>query len=160
NPVYAEVNGKPQVIFPGGDGWLYSFEPRTGKVIWKFDANPKDSIYVLGGKGTRNDFVATPVVYDNKVYIGVGQDPEHKDAVGHLWCVDITKEGDVSPELVTDDSKFPPTTKPNPNSAVVWHYGGIDPKGQERSYLFGRTLSTCAVHDGLCYAADLTGMFY
>lgn len=160
NPVYAEVNGKPQVIFPGGDGWLYAFEPRTGKVIWKFDANPKSSFYVLGGKGTRNDFVATPVIYDNKVYIGVGQDPEHKDAVGHLWCVDITKEGDVSPELVTDDSKFPPKTKPNPNSAVVWHYGGVDPNGQDRNYFFGRTLSTCAVHDGLCYAADLTGIFY
>src|SRR5262249_37838323 len=23
NPAYAEVNGKPQVIFPGGDGYLY-----------------------------------------------------------------------------------------------------------------------------------------
>ena len=28
NPVYAEVNGKPQVIFPGGDGWLSALNRR------------------------------------------------------------------------------------------------------------------------------------
>ena len=36
---------------------------------------------------------------DNKLYIGIGQDPEHVDGVGHLWCIDMTKTGDVSPEL-------------------------------------------------------------
>src|SRR5260370_37739911 len=124
NPAFAVVNGLPQVVFPGGDGWIYSFEPGTGKLIWKFDCNPKDAAYQLGGRGTRTDFLATPVIYDDKVYIGVGQDPEHEDGVGHLWCIQLTRQGDVSPELVTDDSKFPPKTKPNPNSAKVWHYGG------------------------------------
>src|SRR5439155_27219494 len=41
NPAYAVVQGQPQVIFPGGDGWIYSFSPE-GKLIWKFDCNPKD----------------------------------------------------------------------------------------------------------------------
>ena len=41
NPAYAVVNGKAQVIFGGGDGWLRGFEPETGKPIWKFDCNPK-----------------------------------------------------------------------------------------------------------------------
>ena len=63
NPAYAAVNGQGQVIFPGGDGWLYAFEPYTGKLIWKCDCNPKDSVSHLGPKGTRNDFIATPVVY-------------------------------------------------------------------------------------------------
>ena len=36
----------------------------------------------------------------NKLYIGTGQDPEHVDGVGHLWCIDLTKTGDISPELV------------------------------------------------------------
>src|SRR5204863_7403416 len=105
--------------------------------------------------------IATPVIYDNKVYIGVGEDPEHLVAVGHLWCIDMTKRGDVSPDLVTDGSVFPPKTKPNPNSAKVWHYGGFttpeDRKKLKRNYYFGRTMSTCAVHDGLVYAADLNG---
>src|SRR5213076_1616438 len=45
NPSYGVINGKPQVIFPGGDGWLYAFEPETGKLIWKFNGNPKDAIF-------------------------------------------------------------------------------------------------------------------
>ena len=92
NPVYAEPKGgKPQVVFPGGDGWLYSLDPKTGDLIWKFDCNPKDSFYKLGKDGTRNDFVCTPVVWEDKVYIGTGQDPEHEKGVGHFWCIDITK---------------------------------------------------------------------
>lgn len=157
NPSYAVVQGQQQVIFPGGDGWIYSFEPDRGKLIWKFDCNPKDAFYELGGKGTRSDFIATPVIYDDKVYIAVGQDPEHEVGVGHLWCIDMNKKGDVSPQLVTDDSVFPPKTRDNPNSAMVWHYGGkADPK-TGRNFVFGRTMSTCAIHDGLVYVAELEG---
>jgi outer membrane protein assembly factor BamB len=115
NATYAVVNGQPQVIFPGGDGWLYAFEPKTGKLIWRFDCNPKTAKYGLGGKGLRNEIIATPVVHDNKVYVGVGQDPEHGEGVGHLWCVDITKTGDLSPELFTDPNSDPVKTAPNPN---------------------------------------------
>jgi outer membrane protein assembly factor BamB len=165
NPSYAEVNGRAQVLFPGGDGWLYSFEPRTGRLLWKFDANPKQSRYELGGRGTRSDFVlVAPVIHDGKVYIANGQDPEHFDGVGHLWCLDPTKTGDVSPELITEDDPNPEKrrTKPNPNSAVVWHFGGPEPNPQQagRDYVFGRTMSTCAVHDGLCYACELAGFFH
>jgi outer membrane protein assembly factor BamB len=161
NPAYALVKGQPQVIFPGGDGWIYALEPDTGKLIWKFDCNPKDAFYVLGSRGTRSDFIATPVIYDNKVYIGTGQDPEHEIGVGHLWCIDMTKKGDVSPQLVTDASVFPPKTRANPNSAMVWHYGGpADAKKLGRNYYFGRTMSTCAIHDGLVYAAELGGYLH
>jgi outer membrane protein assembly factor BamB len=163
NPAYAVVKGQPQVVFPGGDGWIRSFD-LDGKLLWKFDCNPKDAVYQLGSRGTRNDFIATPVTYDDKVYIGVGQDPEHLIGVGHLWCIDMTKRGDVSPEIVTDASAFPPKTKANPNSAKVWHYGGPttaeDRKKLLRNYYFGRTMSTCAIKDGICYAADLNGTIH
>jgi outer membrane protein assembly factor BamB len=71
----------------------------------------------------------------------------------------------VSPELVTDNSLFPPKTKANPNSAVVWHYGGVipDPKERaklQRNYYFGRTMSTCAIHEDILYAADLNGSLH
>jgi outer membrane protein assembly factor BamB len=165
NPAYAVVGGQPQVVFPGGDGWIYSFNPADGKLIWKFDCNPKDSKYELAGRGTRSDFIATPVVYKNRVYIGVGQDPEHETGVGHLWCIDMTKKGDVSPELVTNNAVWPPETKKNPNSAMVWHYGGpiADPAQRAklgRNNVFGRTMSTCAIHDGLCYASELLGILH
>ena len=111
NPTWAVINGKPQVIFPGGDGWLRGFDPDSGKIIWEFDGNPKKAPkYVLGAKGDRSDYLATPVVHDNKLFIGLGQDPEHCDGVGHLWCIDLSKTGDISPELVTKDDPEDPTS--------------------------------------------------
>ena len=161
NPVYAEPNGKPQIIFPGGDGWIYAFEPRTGKLLWKFDCNPKASVYRLGGRGTRSDFLATPVVSENKLYIGVGQDPEHDNGVGHFWCIDITKapnnaERDLSPVNDNFDAKAPE----NKQSGLVWHYGGPAPPDAERNYVFGRTMSTAAVHDGLVYIGEQAGWLH
>jgi outer membrane protein assembly factor BamB len=167
NPVFATVQGKPQVIFPGGDGWIYSFTPK-GELLWKFDCNPKGSVYRLGGKGTRSDFVSTPIIHDNKLYIGVGQDPEHLKGVGHLWCIDITKtpknkEKDLSPWSDPRDeapNKFDPKDPRNKDSALVWHYGGKNPEEEGREYLFCRTLSTCAVKDGLLYTGDFDGYVY
>jgi outer membrane protein assembly factor BamB len=134
NPAYGEWDGKGQVLFPGGDGWLYAFEPKTGKLIWKFDMNPKDSVWELGGRGTRNNVISMPVVYDGLVYIGVGQDPEHGEGPGNFWVIDPAgKTGDIT------------------DSSVVWHRGGED---------FHRTMSTAAIHDGLVYIADLSGFLY
>ena len=159
NPVYAEPNGKPMIIFPGGDGWIYAFAPNSGELLWKFDCNPKKSEYKLGGKGTRNDFVSTPVVWENKLYIGVGQDPEHDKGVGHLWCIDITKvpanpEKDLSPK----NDNFNPKAPENSGSGLIWHYGGLAKEDDyERNYYFGRTMSTVAVHDGLLYTSEYDG---
>jgi outer membrane protein assembly factor BamB len=161
NPVYAEPNGKAMIIFPGGDGWIRAFDPKNGDLLWKFDCNPKDSKYELGPRATRNDFVSTPVVWQNKLYIGVGQDPEHKKGVGHLWCIDITKEPkNKDKDLSPVDKKFDPKAEVNKDSGLVWHYGGKAEQGVRRNYAFGRTMSTCAVHDGLCYAADYDGYIY
>jgi outer membrane protein assembly factor BamB len=154
NPTYAEINGQPQVIFPGGDGWLYTFEPKTGKLIWKFDCNPKSSKYLLGGRGTRNEIISTPVVYGNKVYVAVGQDPEHGEGVGHLWCVDPSKASADNVDLSPVNDNFDPRADVNKKSGLVWHHGGVDAKGE---YMFRRTISTCAVHEGICYAANLSG---
>jgi outer membrane protein assembly factor BamB len=159
SPAYAVANGRPQVIFPGGDGWLRGFDPKTGDLLWSFDGNPKKSFYALAAKGTRNDFISTPAVYDNKVYIGLGQDPEHEEGISHFWCIDITKKGDVSP--VNDN--FDPKAPENKNSALVWHYG--EPSKEPRipgrkNYTFGRTISTAAVHDGLVYISEMAGYLH
>ncbi|HAY81837.1 MAG TPA: hypothetical protein DCY79_18695 [Planctomycetaceae bacterium] len=164
NPAYAQPGGKPQVIFPGGDGWIYSFTPK-GKLLWKFDCNPKDAVYKLGGRGTANDFIATPVIYKDRLYIAVGQDPEHDTGVGHLYCIDITKvptrkDKDVSPTLV--DARAPTLQeKPNPDSAQVWHYGGPatkdKPSPTDETYYFGRSMSTCAIMDDILYITELGG---
>jgi outer membrane protein assembly factor BamB len=85
SPAYGVFSGQAQVLFGGGDGWLYSFDPAgengKAKLLWKFDCNPKDSKYALN-RATRNHLIATPVVYDGLVYIAVGEDPEHGEGNG------------------------------------------------------------------------------
>jgi outer membrane protein assembly factor BamB len=162
NATYGTIKGVTQVLFPGGDGWLYSFKPDTGEMLWKFDANPKDSKYELGGKGTRSDFIASPVIHNDKVYIGTGQDPEHLTGIGHYWCIDPSgKKGDISPDLVTDEKADPPKTKPNSNSGVIWHYGGEEKRNfAKREFVFGRTMSTACIIDDILYIAELDGYLH
>jgi outer membrane protein assembly factor BamB len=150
SPAYATVGGKGQVIFPGGDGWLYAFEPETGKLIWKFDCNPKGSQFMIGAKGTRS-YLMFPTVHDNRLYTAVGQQEDNGPGAGHLWCVDLTKTGDVSEELEKG--------KANPNNGVLWHLGGMK-KTDGREYPFGRSISGFAVHDGLVYAAESEGFLH
>ena len=136
NPTYGVIAGKPQVFYPGGDGVLYSHDPKTGKLLWTFDLNPEDSEWELGGSGTRNNVISTPVFHDGIIYVGVGQDPEHGEGPGNLWAVDAAgKSGGV--EI--------------PHSEAVWHRGGDD---------FHRTMSAAAIKDGLLYIADLSGFVY
>lgn len=89
SPTYAVLGGQPQVLFPGGDGWLYSYNSRgdgkgQAKLLWKFDCNPKQSKWILGGRGTRNGYITMPVVYGNKVYLATGEDLDNGEGEGHL----------------------------------------------------------------------------
>ncbi|MEJ2085592.1 MAG: PQQ-binding-like beta-propeller repeat protein [Acidobacteriota bacterium] len=133
NPSYAEIDGRPQVIFPAGDGWVYSFEPESGEILWRFDANPKDAVWRLGGAGTRNNVIAMAAIYEDKAYVGVGQDPEHGEAPGHFYAIDTTLEGDVS------------------EKGKLWAREGEQ---------FHRTISTAAIHDDVVYISDLSGFLY
>jgi len=43
SPVAANVNGRMQVLFGGGDGWLRGYDAASGHEVWRFDGNPKDA---------------------------------------------------------------------------------------------------------------------
>jgi outer membrane protein assembly factor BamB len=184
SPCYAEIGGQPQVIFPGGDGWIYSFDPQgtadgKSRLRWKFDANPKTSRWELGGRGTRNNLIATPVVYHDRVYVAVGQDPEHGEGVGHLWCIDPTRRGDTSPELVFNaanpntpigpkrlqaaDPKQGDLIRSNPNSAAIWHYSQVDQNGDgevDFEETMHRSCGTVTIQDNILYIADFSGLLH
>ena len=168
------VNGRPLLIAPLGDAWVYAYDARTGEKVWKFDTNAKDALYIPGGNGGRNEVIATPVIVGNRMYIGNGQDPEHGTGTGRLWCVDITKTGDISAELPNDAAAEKPKPgdellgakaaigrqgKPNPNSGVVWEFGS-GKKGTPDGERMHRTVSTVAVSEGLCFAADFSGFLH
>jgi len=185
SPAAAVLGGVPQVIFAGGDGWVYSFRADRGQdgrptLLWKFDTNPKESKWVLGGRGTRNSIIATPVIYQEHVFVAVGQDPEHGEGVGHLWCIDPTKRGDVSPQCafrVEGEKRVPlaarreqavnpedgEVAEDNPNSAALWHYSIVD-QNNDGSIDFEeemhRALGSVAVKNDLVFVADFSGLFH
>ncbi|MEZ6050689.1 MAG: PQQ-binding-like beta-propeller repeat protein [Planctomycetaceae bacterium] len=185
SPTYARFGDTEQVLFAGGDGWLYSFVPAgdgagNAKLLWKFDCNPKETKWELGGAGTRNNIIATPVVYDGMVYVAVGQDPEHGEGLGHLWCIDPLKKtdgSDVSPTLAEDkDGKILPhrrlqavnvnadeQTVENPDSAEIWHYTGGDTNDNgeiDWEEEMHRSCGTVAIKDDILYISDFSGLFH
>jgi len=127
SPAVGTIGGVLQVVHGQGDGWVRGFDAATGKELWEFDLNPKDSVWPK----TRNEVISTPVIYDNKVYIANGQDPEHGEGVGHLYCIDATKRGDIT------------------QSGRIWHYDKIR-----------RSISTGALMEGLLYYADFSGFLH
>jgi outer membrane protein assembly factor BamB len=92
SPSVGKVGDTVQVATGQGDGWIRGYEALTGKKLWEFDLNPKDSVWPK----TRNEVISTPVFYENVVYIANGQDPEHGEGVGHLYAIDPTKRGDIT----------------------------------------------------------------
>jgi outer membrane protein assembly factor BamB len=103
SPTVARIGDTTQVMIGQGDGWIRGYEATSGKKLWEFDTNPKDSVWPK----TRNELISTPVVYDGLVYIANGQDPEHGEGVGHLYAIDPTKRGDIT------------------KTGLVWHYDKI-----------------------------------
>ncbi|NND96539.1 MAG: PQQ-binding-like beta-propeller repeat protein [Pirellulaceae bacterium] len=184
SPIHGVFGRTSQVIFPGGDGWLYSFDPKgtpdgKSKLLWKFDCNPKDSVWKLGGSGTRNNVLATPTIHGGLIYVAMGQDPEHGEGDGRIWCIDPTKRGDVSPELVFNntsgdkmvtrsrttacDRDAGDFTRPNPNSAAVWEYTGTDLDGDgEMAFeeTMHRSLSRVVIKNDLVFISDLSGLLH
>jgi outer membrane protein assembly factor BamB len=159
SPSLGTVGDKSLLFFGGGDGICYAFEtmeamsksPSLLKKAWSYDCNPpefrfKDGEpihYRDGDKrrkhGNTNDgsfvgpseIIATPVFYNNRIYVAVGQDPSHGRGKGILHCIDATKTDDIT------------------HSGKIWSYTDID-----------RTISTVSIADGLLYIADVAGRLH
>ncbi len=102
-PAVGDIGGVVQVVSAQGDGWVRGYEALTGKKLWEFDTNPKDSVWPR----TRNEVISTPVIFEDHVYIANGQDPEHGEGVGHFYAIDGTKRGDIT------------------ETGMAWHYDKI-----------------------------------
>lgn len=129
SPGYGVVAGRPQVAFPGGDGWLYAFEPATGKLLWKFNCKAHEKASAEGEPETTFNLVSAPVFAGHRVIIAIGE-PEAGSGPGALRCLDARQHGDVT------------------KTAELWRLGGDD---------FNDSISTVAVHEGLVYATDSPG---
>lgn len=184
SPAYGIIGSVEQVVFAGGDGWIYGFDVKATvrgetKLLWKFDGNPKDSKWVLGGRGTRNNAIAIPMIHNDRVYMTMGQDPEHGEGIGHVWCIDATKRGDISAELVFNkdnpDEPIPhkrlqaaeldkgDIVKSNPNSGLIWKFDQYDTDADgeiDFEETMHRSFSSVVVRDGLAIVPDYSGVIH
>jgi outer membrane protein assembly factor BamB len=132
SPVAAVVNGRTQVLFGGGDGWVRGYDAATGRELWRFDGNPKDAPWrPRPGAVTRLPIVASPVYADGKVFLAMGEDPSHGNGPSLLHAVMPGGERDVR------------------DSQRLWTCREV-----------GRVVGAPVVKDGLLYVADLGGSVY
>jgi outer membrane protein assembly factor BamB len=142
SPSLAMVNGRPLILFPGGDGYVYAFDPDplpvegrgtgTLRKVWSYDANGGNKgAYGRANPNGPSEILATPVWRENRVYVTIGQDWTHGKGKGRLSCIDATLSGDIG------------------KSGTLWAYEKI-----------GRSVSTVALGEGLLFVSDTDGKLH
>jgi outer membrane protein assembly factor BamB/HEAT repeat protein len=132
SPVAANVNGRAQVLFGGGDGWLRSYDAATGYEVWRFDGNPKDARWLpRPGVLSRGSIIASPVVADGRVFVAMGQSPGHGNGPSLIHAISPDGRGDVTA------------------SRLLWTSRDV-----------GRVVGTPVAKDGLLYVGDLGGTIH
>jgi outer membrane protein assembly factor BamB len=111
SPALAEVNGQTLIVFCGGDGVVYAFEPIRAlpsagtvtklKRIWRFDCDPtapKENVheYIRNRQVSPSNIKSMPVFYKNRVYVTVGGDIWWGKEKAWLKCIDATGTGDIT----------------------------------------------------------------
>ena len=138
SPSTGKVNDRQLIFYGGGDGVCYAFDPNPVKAddtsylrkVWWYDCNPPErKKFKYPDAEGPSEINATPVFWKNRVYISVGQDPEHGEGVGNITCIDATKTGDIT------------------KTGKIWSYDKIH-----------RSISTVSITpEGLLFVADFSG---
>jgi outer membrane protein assembly factor BamB len=129
SPVAADINGRIQVLFGGGDGWLRSYDAASGHEVWRFDGNPKDARWLPRPRVfSRGSIIASPVLADGRVFVAMGLSPGHDNGPSLIHAISPNGQGDVT------------------GSRLLW-----------TSREVGRVVGTPIAKDGLLYVADLGG---
>ncbi len=153
SPALGQANGRKAILFCGGDGVVYAFDPlpwtlhegqpvalpsklpTTNGVaslqrIWRFDCDstgPKENVHQYNNnrKVSPSNIKSMPVFHDGRVYVTAGGDLWWGKNQAWLKCFDPQGQGDIS------------------TSAPRWSYA-----------LEKHSMSTPAVRDGLVFVAD------
>ena len=118
NPTVIQAGGRNQVVMGQGDGWVRSFDCDTGALIWKFDINEKSARLKFGEEGPYDPFLrsvlAEPVFHNGRLFFSAGGDYEFGSVTGRLCCIDPSKTGDLSSELLSEDGEI----SANPDTGI------------------------------------------
>ncbi len=142
SPSFTTVNGQDILVWGGGDGWCYGYDPvpikdKDGtpvlKELFRYDANPPE-YRKKDGKELKyatfdgpSELICTVVVRDGLAYMSIGQDPEHGDGIGMFSVIDLSMRGDLT-------------------GKALWTNKGI-----------GRTICTPSVVGDLVFQAEYNG---
>ncbi|MDB5340017.1 MAG: afsK 2 [Planctomycetaceae bacterium] len=82
-PVLGVFNGQAAMVFGAGDGSVYAVQPRTGKVLWKYDASIRG-------------INQTPLIDGQTVYCSHSEEMIHENnTVGAFFALDGNSKGDI-----------------------------------------------------------------
>lgn len=152
SPLVATIGGRPQVIAGRGDGWARGFDAQTGAPLWRLDMNLKGPPRQWTSRLARGEQISIPVLHEGRVYIAVGNETEALSGPGRVVCMDPTRRGDISSQVLATDG----TVCANPDSGVIWEFTG-EADGQDESSLMHKSLGSVAVHEGLALAVGTEG---
>jgi len=156
-PIITVINGQRQVIFNAGDGSVDSFQARTGKRIWRYQAS-------------KHGFNSSVISSGNNVYLTWDLDNFDTNKLGAVACLDaskISKEGE--PELVWKtegiEDGFPSPTIAGDMLYAMTDNGqlyAMDAKSGEIKYHKGmgtQGKASLVWGDGKLYVAEAYGRF-
>lgn len=83
-PACADVLGVREVLFPGGDGFLYAFDRGTNKLLWRSDCRGEDPLK------WPDMVVAPPLVSGHTVFVSVNRDFEGGTGPRPIYAVDVS----------------------------------------------------------------------
>jgi len=83
-PLYTVLNGQAAMVVGAADGAIYALQPRTGKVIWKYQASPRG-------------LNVAPLIDEGIIYMGHGEQNEtDRTLLGAVFAFDGNTSGDIA----------------------------------------------------------------
>jgi outer membrane protein assembly factor BamB len=129
SPVATKVDGRIQVLYGGGDGWLRAYDAVSGDEVWRFDGNPRDARWLpRPGVLSRSSIIASPVFADGRVFVAMGFSAGHDNGPSLVHAISPDGKGDVTA------------------TRLLWTSRGV-----------GRVAGTPIERDGLLYVGDMGG---
>lgn len=140
-PSMGRTGGRDLVVFAGGDGIIYAFEPWKGEakggdpgeleLVWKFDPDPtapKVDVhrYWQNRREGPSNVYGMPVFFQGKVYVAGGGDLFWGKKEAWMKCIDASGTGDIT------------------QSGEIWSYP-----------LVNHTVTTPAIWNGMVFATDI-----
>ncbi len=166
------------------DGWIYSFDPKGAgygepKMLWKFDANPKESatnseveplaITSLGRPSSITNWSMWPS--EKTLSTGKASDTSGVSTPPNA-AISARKSSTTPPTLISPShiNVCRPWKRikrgfrqANPNAAAVWHYSIVDTnKNGKKDFeeTMHRTIGSVSIKNDLLYVADFSGLVH